>query len=325
MSKRLTTEIFIERAKQFHGDKYDYSKVKYTSDRGKVVIICPKHGEFEQMAGNHINPRIKAGCPYCAHKKVFKGETDFLSQYPDLAKDWDYELNDVSPDEVFYGTGKKYWFTCERGHHYQQSLNNKTNHNYGCPICSGQMLLQGYNDLKTVYPDVAKLWSDRNSKLPSDYSYGSGHRAWWKCEECGHEYQREINLQIRGHGCPKCKRSFLEKEVEQFLIQNGIKFEMHKSFDWLGRKHLDFYIPSGKLAIECQGRQHFSPIDWFGGIESTEQVIEWDKSKMQLCKNHNIDIVYYANKDYAPDDWFYKIETDKNSVLNCIKERLNYA
>lgn len=46
MSKRKTTEQFIEEARAIHGDKYDYSKVEYVNSRTKVCIICPIHGEF---------------------------------------------------------------------------------------------------------------------------------------------------------------------------------------------------------------------------------------------------------------------------------------
>ena len=61
-NKRLTTEEFIERAKQVHGNKYDYSKVKYRTTNDYVTIICPKHGDFEQKANVHICGR---GCQAC--------------------------------------------------------------------------------------------------------------------------------------------------------------------------------------------------------------------------------------------------------------------
>lgn len=54
MSKRKTTEQFIEEARAIHGDKYDYSKVEYVNSRTKVCIICPIHGEFFQEANGHI-------------------------------------------------------------------------------------------------------------------------------------------------------------------------------------------------------------------------------------------------------------------------------
>ena len=54
MSKKLTTEEFIEKARKVHGDKYDYSKVEYVNSETKVCIICPKHGEFWQSPVEHI-------------------------------------------------------------------------------------------------------------------------------------------------------------------------------------------------------------------------------------------------------------------------------
>lgn len=52
--KKLTTEEFIARAKEVHGDKYDYSKVEYANKDAKVTIICPEHGPFEQKPHNHL-------------------------------------------------------------------------------------------------------------------------------------------------------------------------------------------------------------------------------------------------------------------------------
>lgn len=57
------TQEFIEKARQIHGDKYDYSKVEYINNHTKVCIICPEHGEFWQIPNSHLNGH---GCPICA-------------------------------------------------------------------------------------------------------------------------------------------------------------------------------------------------------------------------------------------------------------------
>ena len=57
------TQEFIEKAKQIHGDKYDYSKVEYINNHTKICIICPEHGEFWQIPNSHLNGH---GCPICA-------------------------------------------------------------------------------------------------------------------------------------------------------------------------------------------------------------------------------------------------------------------
>lgn len=61
----INSEIFIQRAKEIHGDRYDYSLVEYKNATSKVKIICPEHGEFEQYAYNHINALHPRGCWLC--------------------------------------------------------------------------------------------------------------------------------------------------------------------------------------------------------------------------------------------------------------------
>lgn len=73
MIHRLTTEIFIQKAKAVHGDKYDYSKVNYKNNQTKVCIICPKHGEFWMQPVNHLNGQ---NCPTCQGK--FKRTTEWF-------------------------------------------------------------------------------------------------------------------------------------------------------------------------------------------------------------------------------------------------------
>jgi len=65
--KKLTTNEFIKRAKEIHGDKYDYSKVEYINSRTKICIICPIHGEFYQYPDSHTTQ--KCGCPECGKIK----------------------------------------------------------------------------------------------------------------------------------------------------------------------------------------------------------------------------------------------------------------
>ena len=65
-NRRLTLDIFLERAQKAHGDKYDYSSVEITSAKANVRIKCPIHGFFNQRASQHING---SGCPKCSHRE----------------------------------------------------------------------------------------------------------------------------------------------------------------------------------------------------------------------------------------------------------------
>ena len=68
MPKKKTKDEFIEEAIKVHGNRYDYSKVKYKNASCKVIIICKIHGEFEQKPSNHIHR--KSNCPLCVARNI---------------------------------------------------------------------------------------------------------------------------------------------------------------------------------------------------------------------------------------------------------------
>ena len=69
MGKKITTKLFIKRSIKKHGNIYDYSKVKYLKAKTKVIIICPKHGEFKQTPNNHYIYGCKQCGRYISSKK----------------------------------------------------------------------------------------------------------------------------------------------------------------------------------------------------------------------------------------------------------------
>lgn len=75
----LTTEEFIKKAREIHGDKYDYSKTVYIKSMDPVIITCPEHGDFMQKPNNHLKGH---GCPMCVPQKV--SNDDFISECKSL-------------------------------------------------------------------------------------------------------------------------------------------------------------------------------------------------------------------------------------------------
>lgn len=84
ISGTLTTEQFIARAKEIHGNRYDYSKTVYIRSKKKVQIICPEHGVFEQLPVCHIDQ--EQGCPRCAHR-TSKWENEIIDFIKELGLD----------------------------------------------------------------------------------------------------------------------------------------------------------------------------------------------------------------------------------------------
>lgn len=147
---------------------------------------------------------------------------------------------------------------------------------------------------------------EANSIHNNEYDYskvqykGSFNKVCIICTEHGEFWQTPTNHihKTQPQGCPKCKSSKMENSVRKFLEEHNILFEEQKRFHWLGLQSLDFYIPSKNIAIECQGEQHFKPIDVFGGGEALKVNIERDNRKYNLCKEHNVKITYYINEEF---------------------------
>jgi len=130
VANRLTRTQFIEKANAVHGNKYDYSRVKFTVTRGKVNIICPEHGKFRVQANNHLNG---VGCTICSNKpkRVFNTE-----QFIKRAKEVHGDLFDYSGVN-YTRSAVDVLIHCKKDGHggfFQRPLNHLSG--YGCPICS---------------------------------------------------------------------------------------------------------------------------------------------------------------------------------------------
>ncbi len=159
-----------------------------------------------------INTRAKgSGCPFCCNKYVLPGYNDLFSTQPALAKEWDYEKNvGISPDSVLAGGAQKIWWKCDRGHSWEASIASRISAHTGCPYCANQKFESGYNDLKTLYPELAKEWNyeKNDGLLPENVIAGGTKRVWWKCAQ-GHEWASIVSSRINGRGCPYCSNKKL--------------------------------------------------------------------------------------------------------------------
>ncbi|MFR1051994.1 MAG: zinc-ribbon domain-containing protein [Lachnospirales bacterium] len=147
-----------------------------------------------------------SGCPVCSNKKIMVGVNDLATTHPALAKEWDYEKNGhLTPDKVVSGSERKVWWRCKAGHEWQSGIHSRAQ-GADCPICSGKKIVEGLNDLGTLYPELMKEWDrERNGPLsPGKLAGQSNQYAWWICHE-GHSYKASIAGRTSGkNGCPYC-------------------------------------------------------------------------------------------------------------------------
>ena len=394
MPRKLTQEEFIKRAREVHGDKYDYSKVEYINANSKVCIICPKHGEFWQTPANHL---LGCGCIECAGKKKYTKKT-FIEKAREVHGDkYDYSkveyINNktkvciICPDKrksdeihkykydyskveyVNYET--KVCIICPEHGEFWQTPHGHLN-GQGCPYCGGTVKLTTQDCIKRAKEKHFNKY-DYSNFIYNGYDVKSciicpEHGEFWQtphvhllgcgCPKCRGLYQttedfiekaREVHGDkydyskveyinnktkvciicpeqtphghLAGQGCPYCKNSFLENEISILLKENKIIYEQEKTFEWLRDKgclYLDFYLPDYNIAIECQGEQHFKPVDFFGGEEQFKRRQELDFIKHKLCINNGIKIIYYSTIDLP---YFAKVENNKEKLLNLITKK----
>jgi len=95
--KRKSVEQFINESRIVHGDKYDYSLVKYKSNKDKVKIICPEHGVFEQSPQDHLKNH---GCPLCSNNKNYT-TSEFINKLKKIYENkYDYSLVDYKNNKI---------------------------------------------------------------------------------------------------------------------------------------------------------------------------------------------------------------------------------
>lgn len=311
---KKTTEEFIAEATIVHDGKYDYSRVKYEGKDAKVCIICPKHGEFWQSPHNHLKG---AGCPKCKREKIsndLKDTTETFIEKARLTHGNKYDYSKVN----YVDSYTKVCIICPEHGEFWQKPNNHI-HGWGCAKCSGMAK-------KTTEEFI------KQSKIlyPGKYDYGKTEYVNAKtpviitCKKHG-DFKVRSNDHLRGQECPECAIYKLEGEIKSLLDSEGINYVWQYSNKFLGNQRLDFYLPEHKIAIECQGEQHFHPIKFFGGEEKHLIQKAWDERKRKICSENNVLIIYYTTKknfirysSQLPKNTFFS----KESIIEEIKKRV---
>ena len=131
MSQKLTTEEFIKKAREVHGDKYDYSKVEYVNNQTKVCIICKEHGEFWQRPLDHLKGHE---CSECGKIKNVESRRKTLDQFIDEARKLHGDKYDYS-NVKYKNTSTKVCIICKKHGEFWQAPYTHLN-GHGCPKCA---------------------------------------------------------------------------------------------------------------------------------------------------------------------------------------------
>ena len=109
----------------------------------------------------------------------------------------------------------------------------------------------------------------------------------------GHEYTVKWYAFQQGSGCPVCSESKGEQLIRDLLRSNNVLFDSQKTIEtnWAKKQFFDFYLPDYKIAIEYNGKQHYEPIEFFGGEKAFKLNQARDQAKRDYCAENSITLL----------------------------------
>lgn len=256
--------------------------VIYTSSK-KYWWRCEQgHSYLASLSNRYYG---STGCPYCSSRKILVGFNDLATTNPKLAQEWNYTKNDeLTPEKITSGSSKKVWWKCSQGHEWIASISARNGKDsIGCPYCTNQKVLAGYNDLATTHPFILDEWNyDKNAEtLPTNVVAGSTKKVWWKCKTCNNEWEAGIAARTKAQktGCPICGY--------KIRMQNTIKERIVK--------------------------EHQSLMDLFPEIASEWDIIKNDCIPSEVAPSANIKVWWICSKGHSYQSWLSD-KTGKHKV-----------
>jgi hypothetical protein len=277
------TNIFINKAKLIHGNRFDYSISNYIGARENIKIICLIHGEFEQRVTNHLNGR---GCPICSGNMV-KNNNEIINEFRRI------HVNKYDYSQVIYvNNHTKVNIICDIHGLFKQRPNDHLN-GKGCPKCG--LISRTLKRKETNFGFITKANLLHNSVyIYSQVDYNnSGSKVKIICPKHG-IFEQTPDNHLKGKGCPICKESKGEKQIREYLLKNDVEFVTQKRFKDCIYKYtlpFDFYLPELNTCIEYQGIQHYKPISVFGGELAFKETNKRDLIKNNYCDSNNINLI----------------------------------
>lgn len=265
------------------------------------------------------------GCPCCSGHVVVQGINDLATTHPELVKDWDWELNDLTPYEITAMKNyKAHWICHICGHQWATLVSNRSR-GRGCGRCTGKILTPE-RSLAVANPDVAAQWDyEKNDpKIPEYVFVGSTKKAYWLCEK-GHSWKASICSRTRNqkNGCPYCGNKKIlagfndlatvrpellsEWDYENNTVQPDEVFpKSNVSVSWIcnnGHRY-PYHIASKKVGKGCPYCDGKKPIVGENDLATThpELALEWDQEK---------------NEGLLPQD--FKAGSNKTVYWKCVK------
>jgi hypothetical protein len=242
---RVTAGEFLASARSIHGDRYDYSKVVFSTNEKQVTIVCTKHGEFFQTPYSHTAGH---GCPKCAIERNASKSRHDIVRFIDSANSFHNFKFDYSKSVYINSTSPIEIICPEHGSFFQIPNDHITR--YGCVYCAGLAPITKEEFLKRssiahgVRYDYSQIeWKGRNESVKII------------CSKHG-EFLQNARSHMDGSGCQKCARestsSAGEKELADWIEAQDLTI-VRNDRTTLDGFEMDIFIPALSIGVEFNG------------------------------------------------------------------------
>lgn len=291
MRKRVTTEIFIERSKAIHGDKYDYTNSEYIKSDTKVKIRCNGCGnEWEIHAYHHFRGR---GCKKCGYDTRSNQRTRTNEEFVVLAKSIHGEKFEYLTEYTLSHSPVK--IKCLECNTTFEQVAFSHLSGRGCRKCADKELSKNKCLSPEEFEEKCKIVHNDNYSYFGDYR-GREYEIKIFCKIHQEYFLQNSGCHISGYrGCLRCAvNSKGEITIKKFLDSRRIEYQSQKRFDGCVLKRrlaFDFYLPKYNLCIEYDGVQHYELVEAFGGQEGFDRCKASDEAKDIFCNDNNIELL----------------------------------
>jgi len=243
-SRSLSTEEFIIKAKEVHGDKYNYDQVKYYKSRTKVKIYCNSCNKyFYQTPDLHMRT---FGCNDYEIKKRSLSTEEFIIKAKEIHGDkYNYDQvnykSNITKVKIYCNNCKQYFYQTPSSH-----ISGKK----GCNNCSKSKKLT----TKQFVKNAVKIYGSKYNYDQVEYK-NNKIKVRIYCNDCEQYFDQKPNSHTQGHGCPYCVQKS-QKELYEFI--NDIIIAEYNIRTIIPPKEIDIYIPEKNLAIEYNGVYYHS-------------------------------------------------------------------
>lgn len=327
----LTDEEKIKRIEE-KCKEVDFSFLGF-EENGNLKLRCNKCG-YEWNTTSFYNflkkDRKSHTCGRNAVKFMpshFKDREKIKQEVIEKLKNTNLEFVDFVEKENIPCYNYHYYLKCKKcgiisKYTHQRIFENKKT--LKCPICENFNKRDNDDAIKQIN-EVCKELNYTFLGFKNEYNryLNKKTKLILQCNKCGYIWDTTNFYEFitKKPLCRNCKNCWkMEKEVRNLLSSMKIDASEQKTFNWLtykGKLKLDFYLPKYNIAIECQGRQHFMPIEKYGGYEGFENCKIRDTIKYNKCKEENVELIYFNNQDIFTEFMGQKI-------IRKIKDLKNY-